>query len=1209
MSRSPFVGSGRLQEGGKSAVHKQDFNAHITGGGFNHQADQINMNPPIPGFNNIFTDTSVQGTIEKITSILELAGSGFISISDGYGTGDFTIGDPGVPNVESAFAQAFASPRLVNGGVVLVKAGTYVITSRVVVPSGITILGEGKGTILIGHMGEQPIFHVSKGIQRPDIGGSLTLDAGAPLDGVRFIDLVISDNLDGYIKAGGVNTPTMQTVPMIECEIGSKVECEQVTFIGHINLNFPTLTITKCAIGYSSGSATGTTLIMHRCYFDGLGIGISFNPGSGIQDFLTVTNCRARINGVPTDLVTKSNNCFIAFTLCNANLCNNYVNYNGSGSNSVCFDQLSSTVIGNYPKVIIMGNSGGVNAGVGNLIGDFTEQMHSIISNNSYGSDYNNSWYITVGTGTSSADNGDINGIYALESVLNNLGGLSTNVNYIYVKGTGHIIRRSPATSGAILIGIKRGKVHPTVLLDLSLTSVVDTISRKTLVIGRYIKDIEFISSGTGFKSLSLSWDSGTLASGTVGVEGCYFKDSGLVTKTPLSINSISDDTGSPSKWGINLVDTGFHQTNTYAESASLCIPEVNIVNLKRCYFTGRGYAGIIGTIGSVYSGFAFPGSLPTQKSNQIIIEDCEFDTTNYTISIDSPFLINSYFIINSVTASVNIKNTKLLCDNTFNQSGATGISVSCSSWFYLHAKNVNIENCIFNGPSITFSSSGIFATATLLADGLENLYINNSRFLLGALPLKVINNNVSNSLQGIAIRNSQFESTAMCALAIDVDGYAASVIFDHNSSQPKIIIEGCNFKNNMALGSQKIQNEINTGSYNNAIGIVQVYASNVEVTVNNNSIDGSLVLPGTLGSPYMGVCGLVVDNYNSTTAGYTGLYVSAAKISQNTIQAINNFENADTGSFALAALVRSCYLNVVDNTLGLLNKSNSIAPPTSNYTSLLWLDNNPLTNSGTGPDSSGIVMGNNFQRLKSGGVVSKLKRAAIVVGSSSNSGQIVRNHFSSPFLRDDSSASDINLLADLSSTANKWIFECNKNQTSTYSLSAVRVTSENQGPGVGNFMTSHSVFGTNDGNISFSAPGFNAVNSDTNLFWFNYPGSTSAVDGYFIVDLQNILPYGTKLISVNYIARSTVVHTGNLKTVITNSTISSSQNTNVLFTSGSGYIANSDRVITLTVSSPENWVVNGTVAPMLYISPHTANITGTSGRIELDTINIVYRW
>lgn len=65
--RNPFVGSGRKKEGGFLALHKQDFNAHISGTAYRHCADQIDMNPELEGCG---AGTNVQEVLETILTCL-----------------------------------------------------------------------------------------------------------------------------------------------------------------------------------------------------------------------------------------------------------------------------------------------------------------------------------------------------------------------------------------------------------------------------------------------------------------------------------------------------------------------------------------------------------------------------------------------------------------------------------------------------------------------------------------------------------------------------------------------------------------------------------------------------------------------------------------------------------------------------------------------------------------------------------------------------------------------------------------------------------------------------------------------------------------------------------------------------------------------------------------------------------------------------------
>lgn len=127
---SRFTGSGRLREGGFAATHLQDFKAHTSGGDFRHTADQTDMNPAISTDNNIFNASTVQATLQKFATFLNTTGQGFICIGDGYDTqhADFIVGSS--DDIAGAFNEAFVHPRLTNGGVILVKAGTYRLKTR-----------------------------------------------------------------------------------------------------------------------------------------------------------------------------------------------------------------------------------------------------------------------------------------------------------------------------------------------------------------------------------------------------------------------------------------------------------------------------------------------------------------------------------------------------------------------------------------------------------------------------------------------------------------------------------------------------------------------------------------------------------------------------------------------------------------------------------------------------------------------------------------------------------------------------------------------------------------------------------------------------------------------------------------------------------------------------------------------------------------------
>lgn len=79
-----FKGSGRTREGGIPAVHKQDFNAHTTGGDLKHEADHILMNPQPSGE---FAGADVQTALSSVTTFLNDRLTQIIENKDFTGSG------------------------------------------------------------------------------------------------------------------------------------------------------------------------------------------------------------------------------------------------------------------------------------------------------------------------------------------------------------------------------------------------------------------------------------------------------------------------------------------------------------------------------------------------------------------------------------------------------------------------------------------------------------------------------------------------------------------------------------------------------------------------------------------------------------------------------------------------------------------------------------------------------------------------------------------------------------------------------------------------------------------------------------------------------------------------------------------------------------------------------------------------------------------
>ncbi len=353
---SRFIGSGRLREGGFAATHRQDFRAHTEGGDWRHLADQTDMNPAITTDNNIFNAPTVQTTLEKFATFLNTTGQGFISIGDGYDTqhADFIVGSG--DDIASAFNDAFLHPRLTNGGVILVKAGTYRLKTTVTVPPGFIIMGELAGTIIQGEVIEQPMFIISSAIDRPQISSD-SIIAQDPLDKNEFFNIILADNLDGYVNSGD---PCMTTVPMIKCQTGSYLTCAHTAFLGKMG----TLgagpgfgrTKTLYAAGFANASSYEGTLIFDNCTFDGLVSIVKYEPGN-INDKLIINQCKVRCFGTEAlaDSTDPTKNCFVLATgTMRISITNNTLI--GTDGNSYIFAVV--TFSAGTPIISIVNNSG-----------------------------------------------------------------------------------------------------------------------------------------------------------------------------------------------------------------------------------------------------------------------------------------------------------------------------------------------------------------------------------------------------------------------------------------------------------------------------------------------------------------------------------------------------------------------------------------------------------------------------------------------------------------------------------------------------------------------------------------------------------------------------------------------------------------------------------------------------------------------------------
>ena len=369
MANRPFTpGIGRL------ATDRFDFQKHIDGEAFRHTADQIDLNPsPM----NIYgTATTVEQALQNLVNFIafELAnGSGFIAIGDGYDcyhNSDTTPGTPfdnTIPPLDPVLNDLLnntANPnhhRIRDGGIVLIKAGTYLISNTVNVPPGIILMGEGFGTKLINHpfVSGSPMFSISSDPNRVADNGVVHNNVADPLfmfaKDTVFLNLVIADNFVEPKFTGDTSYLSPQntsvSAPLILQNQSSNLICDGVRFLGKViyTTGKPSSN-TGAAIGTNNVSfTTGTGLLIRNSSFDGFTIPISFQAGGGNTDYFYCNKNKIRCYGNSTNgygtLAVASP---LQLNVCNISVTENYF-YTNFVDNSVL---LTGPVIASFPNAV-----------------------------------------------------------------------------------------------------------------------------------------------------------------------------------------------------------------------------------------------------------------------------------------------------------------------------------------------------------------------------------------------------------------------------------------------------------------------------------------------------------------------------------------------------------------------------------------------------------------------------------------------------------------------------------------------------------------------------------------------------------------------------------------------------------------------------------------------------------------------------------------
>lgn len=1177
------VTTGRTQEGGRLAVHKQDFNAHVSGDDFRQAATTVDMSPVIPNVGG----STVQAALENLTDIITSAGSGFVSIGsdDGYASGTYNVGTLTTPTFVDAFNAALADERLTNGGVILVMAGTYTITSSITIKPGITVLGELGGTYLIGETNEQSMFIVQSSTKDLTLGGDsgsgdTDIAAGSNADKVKFQNIILFDNLNGTASSG---TSTMITVPMIALRQGGNLECDHVSFFGRLNDGSITnRSKTQSAIGTISGVSSATSLVVNSCFFDGLRNGIVFNPQAGDLDFLSVTNCRGRFFGKEAASYSATEDSFITASLCVANVCNNHITSGHSNAKTLIqFGTTGGTT--SSIRVVVCGNYGNLNVASPFLIdNDSGVTFNSSIANNNWGVNTGSPWYIVIGGADGDSPVGDIYGPNAVNTIISWGNALGLEATVIVNPGTYTVTLTSFATSNVAnlkFIGNKKGRSYPIFQLGIASSSI-DNIGNRFVVLGNHLESIYFTSTST-FQSVRPSFNplgiSSQNAAHTITIKDCIFVNTALNFLT-ISGSSL-DQLGNTTSTLIEIERCHFDQTGSFADNLSLVTAGAHIVHVKDCYFKGNGYAFNIGTEAA--------GAVTGIYGNYILENITVDKSSGITASAPGSLTTDKACIIKDTNAKVSLINFEIFCDRENTTNNPIGSSLlttgSFTSFVYLEADEINILNSFFNGPNAYFISGGInYALPCVQLTASTSFTISNSKFHSGGIPLQV-KSTLSSTRKGgmLSISNSSFHGVTddppVTLTMLDVD-IERTGTFEDNPLQ--LHISGCSFLHSPTVeAAYAVLHSNVTGASYDAHGIVQLYCRGIDVNFSNNKVWGILYAP--IVNPYTHLSALAINTYSSDAGNVT--WHTSSTIANNEIAVQdNNYSIASASASASCMFLRTSIANVTGNNFNFSNAAAVLA----SFAGCLVFDIRSVSGLG-----SANVHNNYLANHSSSGFFTPLSRGYITILSTTTiRGMITNNAFES--LSIDFSV-NTSLVEDNTTSARRWLVVNNRNQTVTVSVNGTIGKMGIRDTGTTVYTEVGDVPSVTSSDAAF-------IWSTSNAVVFRYSDTGNEEMFLWTIPLYTLLPHGAYVDSISCgVDVSSTPSVGSIATLSYRDTTGTSTDTaNPLTTAGD----------TLSLSFTTNQ--RPVLPELLPVVELTWQVNGaSSSTLTAEVMTITYRW
>lgn len=340
---------------GRLATDYFDFLKHTQGTDFNHNSDGILISPAVNLNGTNYTDlTSALEGLSTYINLSKTNGIGFVAIPDGYDTYVNAITTPDTPYDSSIPALNGAIndilyntlnsqySRIRDGGIILIKSGTYKIIDTIELPPGIILMGEGFGTKIVNQI---PISGVPQGADKPmfKVKADLTRTADGGVSSEKFMfskdvvitNMIIADNFVEPKFLGDLSYKICRnynsSTPMIAVEEGASFSAVNVKFMGRVSAG-PLVTNFPIATDSTVPVSTGTIVNVKNCFIDGFKTGIYFKPSGGVNNYLYFTDNKVSVyGGLNNDTTLATNNSFVLINDVNAQITNNYF-YNTNGN-------------------------------------------------------------------------------------------------------------------------------------------------------------------------------------------------------------------------------------------------------------------------------------------------------------------------------------------------------------------------------------------------------------------------------------------------------------------------------------------------------------------------------------------------------------------------------------------------------------------------------------------------------------------------------------------------------------------------------------------------------------------------------------------------------------------------------------------------------------------------------------------------------------